>query len=100
MDVKKDESLRVAGSSLRLIDSCITQHEAQGPSGICTESKEEEDAKGVRQVLGTRGGKACLLIRKHDHFTPAREIRRDIKALTNSPYELVTRYYPMKRHAF
>ena len=27
------------------------------------------------------GGKACSLIRKHDHFTPLREIRRDIRAL-------------------
>ena len=27
------------------------------------------------------GGKAGLSIRKHDHFTPAREMRRDIKAL-------------------
>jgi len=31
-----------AGSYLRLIDSCITQHKAQGPSRICNESKEEE----------------------------------------------------------
>ena len=71
-------------------------------------------------------GKACLLIRKHDHFTPAREMRRDVRALTarNHPFrsfrffELPTeadtgtgsverpcflhpegRYYPMKRHA-
>ena len=27
---------------LRLIDSCITQLEAQGPSRTCNESKEEE----------------------------------------------------------
>ena len=31
-----------AGSYLRLIDSCITQLKAQGPSRICNESKEEE----------------------------------------------------------
>jgi len=31
-----------AGSYLRLIDSCITQLKAQGPSRICTASKEEE----------------------------------------------------------
>jgi len=30
-----------AGSSLRLIDSCITQHKAQGPSRTCNASKEE-----------------------------------------------------------
>ena len=29
-----------AGSYLRLIDSCITQLQAQGPSRTCTESKE------------------------------------------------------------
>jgi len=32
-----------AGSYLRLIDSCITQITAQGPSRTCNESKEEED---------------------------------------------------------
>ena len=31
------------GSYLRLIDSCITQLKAQGPSRTCNESKEEED---------------------------------------------------------
>ena len=30
------------------------------------------------------GGKACLLIRKHDHFTPAREIRRHVRALARN----------------
>ena len=32
-----------AGSYLRLVDSCITQLKAQGPSRACNESKEEED---------------------------------------------------------
>jgi len=31
------------GSYLRLIDSCITQLKAQGPSRTCNESKEEGD---------------------------------------------------------
>ena len=31
-----------AGSYLRLIDFCITQLKAQGPSRTCNESKEEE----------------------------------------------------------
>ena len=31
-----------AGSYLRLIDSCITQPKAQGPSRTCNESNEEE----------------------------------------------------------
>ena len=34
-----------AGSYLRLIDSCITQLQAQGPSGTCNESKEEEESR-------------------------------------------------------
>ena len=32
-----------AGSYLRLIDSCITQLKAQGPSRTFNESKEEEE---------------------------------------------------------
>ena len=36
-----------AGSYLRLIDSCITQLKAQGPSGTCNESKEEAPDLGV-----------------------------------------------------
>jgi len=31
-----------AGSYLRLIDSCITQLKAQGPSWTCSESKDEK----------------------------------------------------------
>jgi len=33
-----------AGSYLRLVDSCITQLKAQGPSRTCNERKEEEEA--------------------------------------------------------
>ena len=38
-----------AGSYLRLVDSCITQLKAHGPSRTCNESKEEEEdgAQGV-----------------------------------------------------
>jgi len=35
-----------ACSYLRLIDSCITQLKAQGLSGTCNESKEEEEEEG------------------------------------------------------
>jgi len=35
-----------AGSYVRLIDSCITQLKAQGPSRTCNESKEEEEEEG------------------------------------------------------
>jgi len=43
---------------LRLIDSCITQLEAQGPSRTCDESKEDEekvccgaDGDGLRRTV-------------------------------------------------
>ena len=36
-----------AGSYLRLIDSCITQLKAQGPSGTCNEKKEEEEGSAT-----------------------------------------------------
>ena len=32
-----------AGSYVRLVDSCITQLQAQGPSWICNENLEEEE---------------------------------------------------------
>ena len=32
-----------AGSYLRLVDSCITQLEAQEPSRTCNKSKEEDE---------------------------------------------------------
>jgi len=56
-----------AGSYLRLIDSCITQLKAQGPSRTCNESKEEEEEleeKGQTQGdLAVVGGWSTLLIR-------------------------------------
>jgi len=39
------EVLTEAGSYLRLIDFCITQLKAQGPSRTCNESKEEEEGE-------------------------------------------------------
>ena len=41
-----------AGSYLRLIDSCITQLKAQGPSRTCNESKEEEEEDRERREGG------------------------------------------------
>ena len=46
-----------AGSYLRLIDSCITQLEAQGPSRTCNESKEEGCAKQAPSKAGAAGAK-------------------------------------------
>ena len=44
------------GSYLRLIDSCITQLKAQGPSRTCNESSEEEEEG---HVLGLRAEEPC-----------------------------------------
>jgi len=46
-----------AGSYLRLIDSCITQLKAQGPSMTCNESKEEEEEEeeGLTEGSSHRG---------------------------------------------
>ena len=42
-----------AGSYSRLIDSCITQLQAQGPPRTCNESKEEEEeeATGLPELV-------------------------------------------------
>ena len=36
------------------------------------------------RVVTKTGGKACLLIRKHDHFTPMKEIKRHVSALARN----------------
>ena len=44
-----------AGSYLRLIDPCITQREAQGPSRTCDESKEySESSEWCPAIIGPR----------------------------------------------
>jgi len=52
-----------AGSYLRLIDSCITQLTAQGPSRTCNESEEEEktaESDHARVLEGVIGlGSVC-----------------------------------------
>ena len=51
--VSESHTIRVteAGSYLRLIEICITQLKAQGPSRTCNESKEEE-ADTIRVAHG------------------------------------------------
>jgi len=46
--------IRLSGSYLRLIDSCITQLKAQGPSRTCNESKAEEEEVQSGELTGTR----------------------------------------------
>ena len=52
--LKRCWSVTEAGSYLRLIDSCITQLTAQGPSRTCNESNEEEElCPGARKAQMT-----------------------------------------------
>ena len=41
-----------AGSYMRRIDSCITQHKAQAPSRTCNERKEKKKKKGGHTAGG------------------------------------------------
>jgi len=55
----------VAPGSLRLIDSCITQRKAQGPSRTYNESKEEEEHLEAQDVRGeVEGDAADVLVRQ------------------------------------
>ena len=47
-----------AGSYLRLLDVCITELKAQGPSKICNESQEEEEEERGRTE--SEGGSPCV----------------------------------------
>ena len=67
--------LRVEGSGLRV--PCLSAHSRQAPNRAASPSL------AVPCWL-CWGGEACLLIRKHDHFTPTREIKRHVRALAPS----------------
>ena len=58
----------VSGSYLRLIDSCITQLKAQGPSRTCNESKEEEEEEEAVSD-GDPLGKLSELSRRFSHVS-------------------------------
>ena len=54
-----------AGSYFRLIDFCITQHKAQGPSRTCDESKEEVPGPAPPPQLRSRPpaqGRTCPIV--------------------------------------
>ena len=52
LDVREDQRLvDLVLAYLRLIDSCITQLKAQGPSRTCNESKEEEEDLVLARTL-------------------------------------------------
>ena len=44
-----------AGWYLRLIDSCIIEHKAQGPSRTCNESKEEKEEEEEEEAAPGEG---------------------------------------------
>ena len=72
MRVRGVQTLRlepVQGSYLRLIDSCITQLKAQGPSRTCNESQEEEKKFGVAVVFGCTGTSTS-----HEHKTNCHQL--------------------------
>ena len=69
-----------AGSYLRLIDSCITQLKAQGPSRTSNESKEEASPFWV---AGPGGGGVAATIARISHYRGTSLIR---KRLPLGPY--------------
>jgi len=48
---QRDVACSAGGSYLRLIDSCITQLKAQGPSMTCNESNEEGTERGASATV-------------------------------------------------
>ena len=60
-------SVSEAGSYLRLIDSCITQLEAQAPYRACNESQEEEEKLPAAHARSCRG---TSLIKKRSLLGP------------------------------
>ena len=68
-------AIAVGGSYLRLIDFCITELKAQGPSRTCDESKEEEEEVGERDG-GSEAGSYLRLIDFVYHSTLKRPLRR------------------------
>ena len=48
---------------------------------VVSRGKNRSVPRAQRETF-EEGGEACLLIRKHDHYTPARKMRRDVRALT------------------
>jgi len=58
-----------AGSHLRLIDSCITQLKAQGPSRTCNVSKEEvkkHTLEDSRAEVDDAEGRRLVVLDQHD----------------------------------
>ena len=53
--MQKMFSREALAAQVRLIDSCITQLKAQGPSRTCNESREEEEEDVLAGGLGRAG---------------------------------------------
>ena len=65
-----------AGSYLRLIDSCITQLEAQGPARTCNEGTDEEEGEGHDSDEGQQEARHSPLQRylAHKETSPRRTL--------------------------
>ena len=66
-----------AGSYLRLIDSCINQRKAQGPSRTSNKSKEEEEV--FHSVKAVEGKEARVHVPTLKHAPCSTHARRDIQ---------------------
>ena len=72
------------------IDAWPAASRQQGGAGQsaccgCDASRGSAARSTIRTLLG---GEACLLIRKHDHVTPTREIKRHVRELARRPAEV------------
>ena len=47
--------------------------------------KRQHETRGATHNRNPKGEKTCLFIRKHDHFSPTRDIRRHVRALARNP---------------
>ena len=79
-----------AGSYLRLIDSCITQLKAQGPSRTCNESKEEEEGYHRELEDGDELGQGRLVHHVRPRRTSTRPLTKSIREFTRIHSKLNT----------
>jgi len=80
-----------AGSYVRLIDSCITQLKAQGPSRTCNESKEEGVTVSISSKPSARNTRhvfAILCDQKHTGLEPGRQVVRKVSESPEDAFDV------------